>query len=57
LEGSALESVLASAGREGLLRLRCTVPDVSPVGGLSVYEHDCGRYPIAPTIIVEWPQG
>lgn len=56
IEGAALADVVASAGREGVLRLRCTVPDVSPIGGLSVYDYDCGRYPIAPTIIVEWPQ-
>lgn len=57
VDGPALAAVVASAGREGVLRLRCTVPDVSPIGGLGVYEYDCGRYPIAPTIIVEWPQG
>jgi hypothetical protein len=56
LEDGALAGVVNSTGREGPLRLRCTVPDVAPVGGLSVYEHDSGRYPIAPTIIVEWPQ-
>lgn len=57
MEGGALESMVASAGREGPLRLRCTVPDSAPmIGGLSVYEYDCGRYPIAPTVIVEWPQ-
>jgi hypothetical protein len=56
LEDGALRSVVDTVRGEGPLRLRCTVPDVSPVGGLGVYEHDCGRYPIAPTLIVEWPQ-
>jgi hypothetical protein len=57
LEDTVLASVAAASGRDGILRFRCTVPDVSPIGGLTVFEHDCGRYPIAPTVIVEWPQG
>jgi predicted transcriptional regulator len=37
------------------LRLRCAVPpDALPVGGLTIYGAECGRYPVCPTVIVEW---
>jgi hypothetical protein len=25
-----------------------------PVGGLTLYGAECGRYPVCPTVIVEW---
>ena len=37
------------------LRLRCVVPeDVLAQGGLTIYGAECGRYPVAPTVIIEW---
>ncbi len=56
-EGSLLEQVAATTGN-GTLRFRCAVPaDAAPHGGLTVYDFDCGRYPICPTIMIEWEQG
>ncbi|HWL16657.1 MAG TPA: glycoside hydrolase family 2 TIM barrel-domain containing protein [Opitutus sp.] len=58
LEGALLQQVAATAARNGTLRLRCSVPAaVAPHGGLTVYDFDCGRYPISPTIAIEWEQG
>lgn len=40
---------------EGMLRLRCSVPDDAlAVGGLTIYGAECGRFPVCPTVIVEW---
>jgi len=37
------------------LRLRCVVPsDALVQGGLTIYGAECGRYPVAPTVIIEW---
>lgn len=37
------------------LRLRCVVPaDALAQGGLTIYGAECGRYPVAPTVIIEW---
>ncbi len=37
------------------LRLRCVVPDDSLTrGGLTIYGAECGRYPVGPTVIIEW---
>lgn len=58
LEGEMLQQVAAAGARNGSLRLRCAVPPTAiPQGGLSVYDYDCGRYPIGPTILLEWDQG
>ena len=55
IEDDLLHHVAATARESGAVRFRCAVPAESPPhGGLSVYCHDCGRYPIGPTIIVEW---
>jgi hypothetical protein len=44
-----------AVGANGDLHLRCTVPAEAPaVGGLTVYGAECGRYPVCPTVIVEW---
>lgn len=38
-----------------LLRLRCSVPqDALACGGLTIYGAECGRYPVCPTVIIEW---
>ncbi|HSU53675.1 MAG TPA: glycoside hydrolase family 2, partial [Candidatus Dormibacteraeota bacterium] len=40
---------------EGTLRLRCSVPaDAVALGGLTIYGAECGRYPVCPTVIIEW---
>jgi hypothetical protein len=57
-EGELLEQIAKTAARDGTLRFRCAVPPgQAPLGGLAVYDYDCGRYPIAPTISIEWEQG
>jgi hypothetical protein len=40
---------------DDVLRLRCTVPeDALARGGLTIYGAECGRYPVGPTVIIEW---
>ncbi|HUR59500.1 MAG TPA: glycoside hydrolase family 2 TIM barrel-domain containing protein [Opitutaceae bacterium] len=52
-----LARVASEAAGSGELRLRCEVPrDEAPAGGLTVYGHDTGRFPIGPTVVVEWEQ-
>ena len=46
---------IAAAVRDDRLRLRCAVPEQAMAhGGLTIYGAECGRYPVCPTIIVEW---
>ena len=53
-EGDLLRQIARNDG-DGSLRLRCAVPpDALPVGGLTIYGAECGRYPVCPTVIVEW---
>jgi hypothetical protein len=53
-EGDLLKQIAGNDG-DGSLRLRCAVPpDALPVGGLTLYGAECGRYPVCPTVIVEW---
>jgi hypothetical protein len=57
LEEDLLRRVAEIAATEGALRLRCTVPaNVAEAGGLTVYDYDCGRFPIGPTLVIEWDQ-
>jgi predicted transcriptional regulator len=40
---------------DDVLRLRCVVPaDALAQGGLTIYGAECGRYPVGPTVIIEW---
>ncbi|HEY9154014.1 MAG TPA: glycoside hydrolase family 2 TIM barrel-domain containing protein, partial [Opitutaceae bacterium] len=55
-EDGMLQQIADVARREGALRFRCAVIS-APEGGLTVYDFDCGRYPVGPTVIVEWEQG
>jgi hypothetical protein len=48
-----LQIIAASAAEDGILRFRCAVHE-HPTGGLTVYDYDAGRFPIAPTICIEW---
>jgi hypothetical protein len=58
LEGEALQRAAAETARTGELRFRCAVPaDAEPRGGLTVYGYDTGRFPVGPTVVVEWDQG
>ena len=53
-EGALLRQI-AERSTAGDLRLRCAVPSEAIVqGGLTIYGAECGRYPIAPSVIVEW---
>jgi Glycosyl hydrolases family 2, sugar binding domain/Glycosyl hydrolases family 2, TIM barrel domain/Glycosyl hydrolases family 2 len=53
VEGNLLREVLKQM-RGDHLRLRCVVPrDEQPQGGLVIYGYNAGRYPIAPTLIIE----
>lgn len=39
----------------GALRLHCAVPaEALARGGLTVYGAECGRYPVCPTVIIDW---
>ena len=54
IEGHDIERIVQQA-TDDTLRLRCTVPvDAMPHGGLTVYGAECGRYPICPTLVLEW---
>jgi hypothetical protein len=52
---AALIKQIAGAGSNGSLRLRCAVAsDALARGGLTLYGAECGRFPICPTVIIEW---
>jgi hypothetical protein len=53
IENGLLKSIAESAAADGTLRFRC-VAEQSPQGGLTVYDYDAGRYPVAPTVCIEW---
>jgi hypothetical protein len=58
IEDTLLQHVAQAAATTGELRFRCAVPaDSDVISGLTVYGHDAGRYPIGPTIVIEWEQG
>lgn len=55
LEDQFLQRVSELVARDGCLRLRCLVPENAAMpGGLTVYGYNCGRYPICPTVVIEW---
>jgi len=46
---------IAGSGSKDFLRLRCAVPsDALAQGGLTIYGAECGRFPVCPTVIIEW---
>lgn len=51
-----LQTIAATVGPDNALRFRCAVPHGDTAGGLTVYEGDCGRFPVALTLVVEWEQ-
>jgi hypothetical protein len=53
-EDDAIRQIIKQSSPEGL-RLRCAVPpDALAQGGLTLYGAECGRFPVSPTVIVEW---
>jgi hypothetical protein len=57
LEDGVLKTIAERVAGEGVLRLRLVVPpDATPRGGLTVYDHDAGRFPIGPTVVIDWGQ-
>lgn len=55
VENGLLRALAESAAVDGVLRFRCAVHE-APFGGLTVYDYDCGRLPIGPTLAIEWDQ-
>jgi hypothetical protein len=53
VEHSLLRRVAASVAADGALRFRCAATQ-APLGGLTVYDYDCGRHPLGPTLVIEW---
>ncbi|MDB6068132.1 MAG: glycoside hydrolase family 2 sugar binding [Pedosphaera sp.] len=46
---------IAQHTMDDCLRLRCVVPsDALAQGGLTIYGAQCGRFPVGPTVIIEW---
>jgi hypothetical protein len=46
---------IAKNGADDTLRLRCAVPaEALAQGGLTIYGAECGRFPVCPTVIIEW---
>lgn len=53
-EGEMLKTLVTNT-RDQSLRLRCRVPENATArGGLLIYGAECGRYPLGPTIIIDW---
>ncbi|MFT3867186.1 MAG: glycoside hydrolase family 2 TIM barrel-domain containing protein [Nibricoccus sp.] len=54
LEDELLRRVINASTEPNLLRMQCAVPRRSEArGGLTVYDYDCGRFPICPTVVIE----
>ncbi|HYG24329.1 MAG TPA: glycoside hydrolase family 2 TIM barrel-domain containing protein [Verrucomicrobiae bacterium] len=53
-EGELLRRIAESV-TDGFITLRCEVPpDALVIGGLTIYGAECGRFPVCPTLIIEW---
>jgi hypothetical protein len=53
--GNGLIAQIARNASNHSLRLRCAVPaEAMAKGGLTIYGAECGRFPVGPTVIVEW---
>jgi hypothetical protein len=49
------QKMRAFVSGDGVLRLRAIVPEASLArGGLTVYGAECGRFPLGPTVILDW---
>jgi hypothetical protein len=52
-EGDLLRQIVER--QNGHVQLRCAVPETSIAqNGLSIYGAECGRYPVCPTVVIEW---
>lgn len=46
---------IAANTTDDVLTLRCEVPsDALVIGGLTIYGAECGRFPLCPTVVIEW---
>lgn len=55
LEEDSLRGLAEVVERDGCLDLRCLVPADAPCpGGLTIYGSSSGRYPLGPTVVIEW---
>ena len=53
VEGDLLRQIAAQTN--GALHLRMAVPEGSMAqNGLQIYGAECGRFPVCPTVVVEW---
>ena len=53
-QGELLRQMACRTAQDAL-RLRCVVPaDALAQGGLTIYGAECGRFPVCPTVILEW---
>jgi len=54
IDGELLRQVAENVA-DNQLRIRCTVPEGElAAGGLTIYGHDSGRYPVSLLTIIEW---
>jgi hypothetical protein len=53
VEDGMLRSLAGQVKTDGVLRFRCTAAK-APFGGLTIYDYDSGRFPIGPTLVIEW---
>ena len=57
IEDDLLQRLAGTVTVDGEMRFRCAVPsDGAFHGGLTVHDFDSGRYPLGPTLIIEWDQ-
>ncbi len=56
IEDQLLHNVASTIGADNVLRFRCEVPATGTAGGLTVYDYDCGRFPVGLTLVLEWEQ-
>ncbi|MCW1912953.1 glycoside hydrolase family 2 [Luteolibacter sp. GHJ8] len=54
LEHDLLDEVASTVESTGRISIETAVVH-SPTGGLVVYDYDSGRFPVAPTLIIHWP--
>jgi hypothetical protein len=54
-ENDLLREIIANSKDEQHLLFRCAVPkDAIPQGGLTIYGSECGRFPVCPTVVIEY---
>jgi hypothetical protein len=53
IEDGMLASLARQVKSDGVLRFRCTAAKI-PVGGLTIYDYDSGRFPVGPTLLIKW---